>query len=51
MLPDDTPLRAEALKVVDGHLPLLAERDFTKLSACCIPTTPACAACASWSAA
>jgi RNA polymerase sigma-54 factor len=31
MLPEDTPWRAEALKVVDGHLPLLANRDFTKL--------------------
>jgi RNA polymerase sigma-54 factor len=30
-LRDDTPYRAEALKVVDGHLPLLANRDFTKL--------------------
>jgi RNA polymerase sigma-54 factor len=30
-LPDDTPYRAEALKVVDGHLALLANRDFTKL--------------------
>jgi len=30
-LPSDTPYRAEALKVVDGHLPLLANRDFTKL--------------------
>ena len=30
-LPDDTPFRAEALKIVDGHLPLLAARDFTKL--------------------
>jgi RNA polymerase sigma-54 factor len=30
-LPDDTPWRAEALKVVDGHLALLANRDFTKL--------------------
>jgi RNA polymerase sigma-54 factor len=30
-LPEDTPYRAEALKVVDGHLPLLANRDFTKL--------------------
>jgi RNA polymerase sigma-54 factor len=30
-LPADTPWRAEALKVVDGHLPLLANRDFTKL--------------------
>jgi len=31
MLPPDTPHRADALKVVDGHLPLLANRDFTKL--------------------
>jgi RNA polymerase sigma-54 factor len=31
MLPEDTPWRTEALKVVDGHLPLLANRDFTKL--------------------
>ena len=31
MLPADTPFRAEALKTVDGHLPLLAARDFTKL--------------------
>ena len=30
-LPADTPFRADALKVVDGHLPLLANRDFTKL--------------------
>ena len=30
-LPEDTPFRAEALKIVDGHLPLLAARDFTKL--------------------
>jgi len=30
-LPADTPFRAEALKTVDGHLPLLAARDFTKL--------------------
>jgi RNA polymerase sigma-54 factor len=30
-LPADTPFRAEALKVVDGHLPLLANRDVTKL--------------------
>ena len=30
-LPAQTPWRAEALKVVDGHLPLLANRDFTKL--------------------
>ncbi len=30
-LPACTPLRAEALKVVEGHLPLLANRDFTKL--------------------
>ena len=27
----DTPFRTEALKTVDGHLPLLAARDFTKL--------------------
>ena len=30
-LPADTPYRTEALKIVDGHLPLLAARDFTKL--------------------
>src|SRR5512134_2091437 len=30
-LPDTTAWRAEALKVVDGNLPLLANRDFTKL--------------------
>ncbi len=30
-LPEDTPCRTEALKVVDGHLALLAARDFTKL--------------------
>jgi RNA polymerase sigma-54 factor len=30
-LSEDTPYRAEALKVVDGNLPLLANRDFTKL--------------------
>jgi RNA polymerase sigma-54 factor len=30
-LPESTPLRAEALKVVAEHLPLLAARDFTKL--------------------
>ena len=30
-LPADTAFRAEALKIVDGHLPLLAARDFTKL--------------------
>jgi RNA polymerase sigma-54 factor len=30
-LPATTPFRAEALKLVDGHLPLLANRDFTKL--------------------
>ena len=30
-LPPDTPFRADALKVVDGHLELLANRDFTKL--------------------
>ena len=31
VLPEDTPFRAEALKIVDGHLQLLAARDFTKL--------------------
>ena len=31
ILPASTPYRAEALKIVDGHLPLLAARDFTKL--------------------
>jgi len=31
VLPEDTPFRAEALKTVDGHLQLLAARDFTKL--------------------
>ena len=31
LLPPDTPWRAEALKVIDGHLSLLANRDFTKL--------------------
>ena len=31
VLPADTPYRADALKVVDGHLELLANRDFTKL--------------------
>ncbi len=31
VLPVSTPLRAEALKVVAEHLPLLAARDFTKL--------------------
>ncbi len=31
ILPADTPWRTEALKVVDGHLALLANRDFTKL--------------------
>ncbi len=31
VLPADTPCRAEALKVVDGNLELLANRDFTKL--------------------
>ncbi len=31
MLPPDTPHRADALKVVDGNLALLANRDFTKL--------------------
>jgi RNA polymerase sigma-54 factor len=30
-LPEPTPWRAEALKLVDGHLALLANRDFTKL--------------------
>jgi len=30
-LPASTPFRAEALKIVDGHLALLAARDFTKL--------------------
>ena len=30
-LPPQTPWRAEALKVVDGHLALLANRDFTRL--------------------
>jgi RNA polymerase sigma-54 factor len=30
-LPEVTPYRVEALKVVDGHLALLANRDFTKL--------------------
>src|SRR4051812_21889191 len=30
-LPETTPLRAEALKVVTNHLPLLAARDFTRL--------------------
>jgi RNA polymerase sigma-54 factor len=30
-LAPDTPYLGEALKVVDGHLPLLAHRDFTKL--------------------
>ena len=30
-LPQDTPFLADALKVVDGNLPLLANRDFTKL--------------------
>jgi len=30
-MPEDTPWRAEALKVVDGHLALLANRDLTKL--------------------
>ena len=30
-LPPSTPYRAEALKIVDGHLQLLATRDFTKL--------------------
>jgi RNA polymerase sigma-54 factor len=31
LLPASTPFRAEALKIVEGHLPLLASRDFTKL--------------------
>src|SRR5207248_2944162 len=31
VLPPDTPYRADALKIVDGHLELLANRDFTKL--------------------
>ena len=31
LLPAETPWRAEALKVIDGHLALLANRDFTKL--------------------
>ena len=30
-LPDTTPLRAEALRLVQNHLPLLAARDFGKL--------------------
>jgi RNA polymerase sigma-54 factor len=30
-LPENTLFRADALKVVDGHLELLANRDFTKL--------------------
>src|SRR6185369_4958224 len=30
-LPESTPFRAEALTVVNEHLPLLAARDFTKL--------------------
>ncbi len=30
-LPESTPFRAAALQTVDGHLPLLAARDFTKL--------------------
>jgi RNA polymerase sigma-54 factor len=30
-MPASTPYRTEALKIVDGHLPLLAARDFTKL--------------------
>jgi RNA polymerase sigma-54 factor len=30
-LPANTPFRAEALKVTNGHLPLLAARDYTKL--------------------
>ncbi|MCC7326667.1 MAG: RNA polymerase factor sigma-54 [Burkholderiales bacterium] len=31
VLPADTPYRAEALTICDGHLQLLAARDFTKL--------------------
>jgi len=31
LLPPDTAWRTEALKVIDGHLSLLANRDFTKL--------------------
>ena len=31
VLPADTPHRADALKIVDGNLELLANRDFTKL--------------------
>ena len=31
LLPASTPQRSDALKIVDGHLPLLASRDFTKL--------------------
>jgi len=30
-LPADTPHRAEALKIAESHLPLLAARDFTKI--------------------
>src|SRR5581483_2893803 len=30
-MPESTPCRAEALTIVNGHLPLLAARDFTKL--------------------
>jgi RNA polymerase sigma-54 factor len=30
-LPETTPFRGEALKVVTNHLPLLAARDFTRL--------------------
>ncbi|MDQ6620761.1 MAG: RNA polymerase factor sigma-54 [Pseudomonadota bacterium] len=30
-VPESTPFRAEALTVVNGHLPLLAARDFAKL--------------------
>jgi len=30
-MPESTPCRADALKVVTGHLPLLAARDFTRL--------------------
>jgi RNA polymerase sigma-54 factor len=30
-MPEDTPYRTEAIKVVSAHLPLLAARDFTRL--------------------
>src|SRR5581483_9819394 len=30
-MPESTPCRAEALTIVNGHLPLLAARDFAKL--------------------